>query len=385
VIKKWYYWCEWHAAVPEFSGGLLLFLSLFLFAAATNTLAGWLYVISGVSIALLIIGAVFPARFLAEIEVQRDPPEPVSAGSDLYLSLHLRNRGSTTKHLLEVRDSLPTALSPITQQEIIIPSLPPHAEYHWHYQIPTQKRGIYQLSPLAIATASPFGLFRSRRHCGQTHPKLIIYPLVLQLAQCPLLEAMGKQQQTRHYSPRHSQQMATEGLTRTLRPYQWGDPMRMIHWRTSARYGALRVRELETTIGGQEIAITLDLSPQWQSDHFEQAIMVAATLYFHARQLQLQTHFYSQTTGLVNGDLPVLEALASLQPEEDAFQPPDLPILLLSDRPQLLDQLHEGDKYILWQYTPPASQHQGIALEPPSGTPDQKEVQQFWQTQLQAP
>jgi hypothetical protein len=42
---------------------------------------------------------------------------------------------------------------------------------------------------------------------------------------------------------------ATEGITRALRPYRWGDPIRLVHWRTSARFGDLRIRELEVTLG----------------------------------------------------------------------------------------------------------------------------------------
>jgi uncharacterized protein (DUF58 family) len=51
---------------------------------------------------------------------------------------------------------------------------------------------------------------------------------------------------------------ATEGITRSLRPYRWGDPTRLIHWRTSARYGELRVRELEKVTTDQEVLIGLD-------------------------------------------------------------------------------------------------------------------------------
>ncbi|WP_198007599.1 DUF58 domain-containing protein [Dactylococcopsis salina] len=32
----------------------------------------------------------------------------------------------------------------------------------------------------------------------------------------------------------------------------------MIHWRSSARYGELRVRELELSIGGQYVVICLN-------------------------------------------------------------------------------------------------------------------------------
>nr|WP_231939937.1 DUF58 domain-containing protein [Dolichospermum compactum] len=57
-------------------------------------------------------------------------------------------------------------------------------------------------------------------------------------------------------------------LLRSLRPYRINDPTRLIYWRTSARYGELRVRELEVITGGQEILIAIDSSFQWQQELF---------------------------------------------------------------------------------------------------------------------
>jgi len=371
-------------ATPEFAGGLLLALAIFLFGAATNTLSGWLYVISGVSIALLIIGAVFPARFIQELKVERVEPPAVSVGEDLYVDTVVKNRGKTTKNLLELRDTLPEGLSPVTSQEVVLPSLAGKASFLWTYQVPTQKRGIYALAPLQIATASPFGLFRSRRYCGSGTTKVVVYPKVLPLSQCPLIDQMGRDRQQRHYSPRHSQQNATDGLTRTLRPYQWGDPMRMIHWRTSARFGNLQVRELETTIGGQEVVVAVDLSPNWLEQHFEQAMMVSATLYFYAQKANLQVRLWSETTGFVSGDHLVLSALAEMQtqPQPSNLPPPESPIVWLTSGSDLLAQLQAGDRFICWQCHTTSTMAHGIASDPPRGS--QREIELFWQKNLQS-
>jgi hypothetical protein len=55
-LKRFFKWLESRFATPEFIGGMYTALTLFFFMAATNTLSGWLYVISGVSLALLIGG-----------------------------------------------------------------------------------------------------------------------------------------------------------------------------------------------------------------------------------------------------------------------------------------------------------------------------------------
>lgn len=378
------HWLEWHLATPEFAGGLLVFLAVFLFGAATNTLSGWLYVISGISIALLIVGAVFPARLISELEVEQMEPPAVSVGEDLCVDMVIKNRGKTTKNLLELRHTLPEELSHITVQEFVLPSLGGNRSFLWLYHVPTKKRGVYSLAPLQVATASPLGLFRSRRYCGKGDTKVVVYPKVLPLSQCPLLDEMGRERQQKYYSPRHSEQSATEGLTRTLRAYQWGDPMRMIHWRTSARFGNLQVRELETTIGGQEVLIAVDLSPDWQAEHFEQAMLVSATLYCYALKANLQVSLWSETIGRVRGDRQVLSALAEMQVRD---KPSVLPavesvMVLLTSRSDLVGQLREADRFICWQAGAQNPVAKGIACTPPSGTA--REVEQFWQNILQA-
>lgn len=85
-------WLERRWISPAYAGGLLTFLSLFFFGAATNTMAGWLYVISGTSFALLAIAAVLPVRSLKPLEVHRRPIEPVSVGNQLTIELEIYNR-----------------------------------------------------------------------------------------------------------------------------------------------------------------------------------------------------------------------------------------------------------------------------------------------------
>lgn len=100
---------------PSYAGWLLGSLAIFFFVAATNILAGWLYVISGISFALLIVAATGPARSLSSIEVTRQPLHPISAGDRLVVELAIASPTSGAKSLLQIQDLLPTALGkPVT-------------------------------------------------------------------------------------------------------------------------------------------------------------------------------------------------------------------------------------------------------------------------------
>lgn len=53
VVNRITTWLENHWVNPAYGGWLIGGLALFFFGAATNTMAGWLYVISGIMIAIM--------------------------------------------------------------------------------------------------------------------------------------------------------------------------------------------------------------------------------------------------------------------------------------------------------------------------------------------
>jgi uncharacterized protein (DUF58 family) len=292
---------------PAYAGCLLGGIAVCFFAAATNTMAGWLYVISGLIFALLGLAAVLPARSLRQIQVRRHPISPVSVGDELTIELEIENQALQPKTLLQVQDVLQSELGKPVQTPVEI--IQPQSVHHWVYYHPTQKRGVYRWHEVQLRTATPLGLFWCRRSWNAP-AMAIIYPTVLPLTHCPLVDEIGKEDTAQFSSDRRSHS-ATEDLTRALRPYRIGDPTRLIHWRTSARYGELQVRELEVFTGSQEIIICLDSSNKWHFDDFEQAVIAAASMYFYACKSQLNVKLWTAKTGLLHGNQVVLEALAA--------------------------------------------------------------------------
>lgn len=358
-------WLETRWVTPAYSGWLLAGLSLFFFAAATNTMAGWLYVISGMMFALLAIAAVLPARSLRGIWVRRAPIAPVSVGDFLAIELELENRTTRSKTLVQVEELLPPALGKTRRESI--EAIPAQGIYRWNYLQPTDRRGIYRWQTVSLRTATPLGLFWCRRNQTAT-ATAVVYPIVLPLTQCPLIDELGRDLNAQVQSS-YNPYSATEGLTRTLRPYRWGDPTRLVHWRTSARYGELRVRELEVFTGGQEIVIGLDSAIPWLPEHFEQAVVAAASLYFYAAQHHLQVSVWTAATGIVRQQ-SVLEALAgTIAGEAAQADCPQVPLLWLTQSFSSLDTLPAGSRWALWQQgggsiTPSVTVTSGKLIQP---------------------
>ncbi len=341
-------WLELRWVTPAYSGWVLGGLTLFFLGAATNSMAGWLYVMSGVSLALLAIAAILPTRSLRSIQVIRFPIQPVSAGEPLAIELVLKNQTGQTKTLVQVQDLLPYVLGPPVKTSV--ESIPARSLYRWVYQQPTQRRGVYHWHNLQLRSAAPLGLFWCRRF-RSAEATAIVYPPVLPLLQCPLLDEIGREASPQFYARDRRSEAASEGITRSLRPYRWGDPTRMVHWRTSARYGELRVRELEVFTGGDELIVCLDSGSDWESECFEQAAIAAASLYFYACRQQQPIRLWTAKTGLLWGERPVLEALAATHAGEDGSNGitlPNRPIIWLSQNPASLDTLPSGSRWLLW-------------------------------------
>ncbi|MBD2388354.1 DUF58 domain-containing protein [Cylindrospermum sp. FACHB-282] len=372
ITKRFTNWLEIRASSPTYGGWVLAGTAICFFGAAVNTMAGWLYVISGVSFALLGVAAFLPPRSLSGLVVKRRPIQPVSAGDELTVELEIHNQKQQPVTDLQIEDLLPFVLGKPIKKAIAI--IQPQESYTWVYSHPSQRRGVYRWQTTELGTGAPWGLFWCRR--PQKCPvKAIVYPTVLPLSTCPLVDEMGQEDSQRGDPRGRPLQTATTGLVRSLRPYRIGDPTRLIHWRTSARYGELRVRELEIITGGEEIIIALDSAANWEEEQFEQAVTTAASLYFYAQRQQLQVQLWTASTGLVKGERNVLETLAATTTlEDDSAVPETYPLIWLTQNPLRISSLPLGSRWVLWENhsAPPAQlvinkDYPGIILQTEQG------------------
>ena len=341
-------WLETHWVAPAYAGGVLLGLAISFFGAAINSMAGWLYAISGVMLAIAGINIWSSPRSLRGLQIHRQPVRPISVGEALSVVITLDNLTTRPKTLLQVRDLVPEAFGPWPETAIAV--IAPHQKHQWAYTCYPTQRGLYHWPTLALRTAGPFGLFWCQRpQAVAAHAT--VYPTILPLSHCPLIDQMGVATGTRWEADRRSQQ-SSGGLTRAVRPYRWGDPTRLIHWRTSARYGELRVRELEEQTAENQVLIGLDASVHWPGESFEAAVIAAASLYVYSLQRQLSVVLWLPQTGLLQNHHTVLSALAEVMPAPAAptTRLPAQPLLWLSPS-DTVPALPDGSIWVRWPGT----------------------------------
>jgi len=224
------------------------------------------------------------------------------------------------------------AIAPIQVQDLLPPALgtqpvwamDPPQQAHSYEVTPTQ-RGIHPWTGVRVRSAAPLGLIWRQRVL--TCPgQIIVYPRLWDVGRVNLLALGGTPGQTQRAQQVFTRN-ASEGSTRSVRPYRSGDPMRWVHWRTSARVGSLQIRELEQPQNGEGLTLVLDATPPWEANRFELALEAVASLLVYALRRAMPVRLMTPTATLTQRE-EGLTYLAGVNPEPMSFAG-DLPGLVL--------------------------------------------------------
>jgi len=156
-------------------------------------------------------------------------------GEQLRVTYTIRHSGRIPKPWLKVHN--PTNLPSGLPGRAI--SLGARAERSWLVRLPLSRRGHYRIEPLVIGTGDPFGFFEASASVGHG-ATVVVYPRIERLPRWRLPAA--NLEGTRSTPVRTLQ--ATP-LATTIRPWAPGDSFNRIHWKTTARYGEIQVKEFD--------------------------------------------------------------------------------------------------------------------------------------------
>jgi uncharacterized protein (DUF58 family) len=187
---------------------------------------------------------------------------------------------------------------------------------------PATKRGRFTSAPFIVESAEPFGLVRSRRSID-TVVDLTVVPRWVDLQSFPLIESSYAVSDVMLERAR----TGTGGDFVGVREFRPGDPLRSVHWRSTARIGSLVVREFE-----QEVASRVGLVIAG-SDHgsgadssFEKLVSAAASIGLYASSTGHPVHLAcTDADGPMFVDEPdrydLLDSLAIAQPSDISLGP----------------------------------------------------------------
>ncbi|MGL4693307.1 MAG: DUF58 domain-containing protein, partial [Stenotrophomonas maltophilia] len=166
---------------------------------------------------------------LSGLQVDAVSAEPVTAGAPLRLRISLSRADTRARRGLQVEHDGVAAFGHLIDSDQIEVDL----------DLPTHRRGWFDLARIRIATTQPLGLVRAWSWVWPETP-LLVY--AAPEAHAPSLPESGG-------DPLHTRVHASGDELHQLRPYRPGDPTRSIAWKHSARRDTLLVREYEKPVG----------------------------------------------------------------------------------------------------------------------------------------
>lgn len=268
-------------------------------------------------LALSIISAWLASRTHFRLGAERTiTPTHVPVGSTAQATLTVTNlaRGRTGTLLLEERVD-PRLGAPVYR---VLENVESQGSRQATYQLDASQRGRYDVGPLSVTAADPFGLVRLTRSFTSTQSVLVV-PHVVTLDGAVDADRRGR-------GDRASSALSAGGDDDIIpREYRPGDDLRRIHWRASAHGDELLVRREEQP-WTRHATVTVDVSPDrigGPSSPLEVGLSMAASVCAHLLSrgwsVRLDTLdgrcLVAQAEGS-SGHARVLESLATVAPAE---------------------------------------------------------------------
>lgn len=284
--------------LPLAGGMIVVLLAGLLLFVAVNLQAGWVYAVAALLFAVLLAGAASAHLGVRDLRVSRQVPSQAVEGDELAVALAVRG-ARWPRFFVEVRDPG----SGYGAVHAALPFLPAGRWTHLPLRTPALRRGVHPLRPLEIRSQGLTGLFSARGRL-ESPGEVVVYPRHWVLRRFPLPAHRGTDAAASSREDRAGPEV--DGI----REYREGDPLRHIHWRSTARRGTLVVRRFLRE-GSPRATLLLDAR---EGIGFEDLVRAAASILRFATDAGSPVRLITDQSGrlfdVVGGWLQGLDLLA---------------------------------------------------------------------------
>ena len=258
---------SWAVPFPTLMGSSLFLLGMMLYLASMQGYGGLLLLILGLLFGLYVLNAWLAARSCLRVQVATPGVLAGTEGERLTDAWEVAN--DSRHEVGHVRLHAP--FGDLLHVGLLQPQERTRRRPDW--ELPA--RGVYPLQHMQLESTYPFGLMRARRLL-HAEGELVVRPRVYD---CPAPPAGGFAPMVGGLSHRHTA-TAAGGLFHGVRPHRPGDPLRSIHWASSAKGQGMMVKECDEELSGR-VGLLLDPATAVDADSDEvlhQAARAAASL-----------------------------------------------------------------------------------------------------------
>jgi len=293
--------------------------------AALNTGNNLLFLILASLIAIILMSGILSSVTLSGVEMRLELPEHIFAGQPVRAILELQNEKLTLPSFslrVEAAASKTSPAGALWETPVYFPYIAKQESVRQNVPMNFPRRGVYHQDAFRIVTRFPFGFLQKARQLSLP-TEAVVYPSVEPTQE--FLEILpGLEGALESLSKGRGQDLYG------LREYVPSDSSRHVHWKASARSGALMIREFARE---DDCRLLLILDPHAAAEsgnssgtstpnakeRFERAVTLCAGLawHFYERNTLLQFRSSNMGTSLsAAGEVifPILRYLATAQP-----------------------------------------------------------------------
>ncbi len=225
------------------AGWLYILVTILIGLSAVNTGNNLVYIIASALLSYLLVSGIFGRRNIHGLDAEVFFPDEVFARTEALAEVRVRNlRKRTPVFLITIE---------VGGGSCFFPYIAPNSTESGFVPMTFHRRGAAELEGAVVSSNFPFNFFKRFRTLKKKW-RATVYPMPLR---CSL--SAFRDGGSRHRGEKELNKAGYEADILSIRDYVPGDPPKYINWKSTAKTGRLKVKEL-SAIERQQVTIDFD-------------------------------------------------------------------------------------------------------------------------------
>ncbi len=225
------------------AGWLYILVTILIGLSAVNTGNNLIYIIASALLSYLVVSGIFGRRNIYGLDAEVCFPQEVFARTEALAEVRVQN----------LRKRMPAFLVTIEVGggSCFFAYIAPKSVESGFFPVTFPARGATELTGAVISSNFPFNFFKRFRTIKKKWP-VTVYPVPLRCSLSAFVKGGS-----RHRGERDLNKPGYEADILSIRDYVPGDPPKYINWKSTAKTGRLKVKEL-SSVERRQVTIELD-------------------------------------------------------------------------------------------------------------------------------
>ncbi|MDW8001327.1 MAG: DUF58 domain-containing protein [Deltaproteobacteria bacterium] len=178
------------------------------------------------------VSGFFGKRNLEKIEIKIETPDEIFAKTPFFVRLTVMNKKRFLASLL--------LRIHVGDKEILFPIIERNSTKTKEFTYLCEKRGLNRLHPIYLSSVFPFNFFTRYKPIGKVK-EFLVFPE-------PKKADIGSSSEGRDSKdPKYQSPYGFDDEILSLRDYVHGDPIKLVHWKASAKTGQLKIKNVASS------------------------------------------------------------------------------------------------------------------------------------------